>query len=873
MIGKEVPVDVDAARTKTKAQNIRVLTDYQRAAKDGEKVLYFTSRYFDAQSFKGQQVEMIALAMESSRAAQPVKHYVFSWREGEQPTPEQIEELLDVLEAQTGLNGHQVMAALHQDTDNIHLHVSMNTVSPTTHKVVKPNRGFSREALHRTVATIEHRQGWAREARARYVVLEDGELARSGESKKAMPSTRARDMEQRTGAMSAERIAAEEAADIIGRASTWAELHKHLGDRGIRYERKGSGALLFIGDVPVKASAAGARCSLPRLCKRLGEYEPATAPPLKVRSETQPLRPNMSGWDDYHAARKNYQKDKERHRAEFQARKDAERKALLDRYAERRSELNGRELSGPALNVMRSLMAAERKREDLSLKERHQREQKALREWLPPWPDYEGWLRDWYSPDAAGDYRYHRHEPLWMEGDGDDCPSPRDLRAFVAEVVGDAIEYRRVQRSVDGLSEAVAFTDRGRRIEVQQGHDQDAALAALQLGAAKWRRVTVYGSDDYKLMCSRLAVEHGIEIANPELQETIADAKEARAKARREAQRSPQLAQFEDYARAIQADRYRVTAIKWRVDGSKAAFVLDKRCGQSEGLTPIELAYRMGEMQRLQARGENLYYTPLSAATHHIVIDDMTRARLDQLLSEGFKPAVILESSPGNFQAVLNVSKLRTPEDRDVANRLTVMLNKTYGDPKLSGAVHPHRAPGFENRKPKHAHPDGTFPPVRLIFAEARECSKALAESAVIARELGQQAEALKAQHVSPALLASVARSSNEAYAAHYTDIAARHRGGQMDLSVVDAMIAVRLRVSGHSQEQIAGILEASAPTIRPVPEMRNWTSYAQRTATYAFGAAGTRKAAEIERYHDQFIQLEGREALIHLEQCSPRPE
>ena len=34
MIGKEVPVDVDAARTKTKAQNIRVLTDYQRAAKD-----------------------------------------------------------------------------------------------------------------------------------------------------------------------------------------------------------------------------------------------------------------------------------------------------------------------------------------------------------------------------------------------------------------------------------------------------------------------------------------------------------------------------------------------------------------------------------------------------------------------------------------------------------------------------------------------------------------------------------------------------------------------------------------------------------------------------------------------------------------------
>ncbi|PYA81890.1 DNA-primase RepB domain-containing protein, partial [Serratia marcescens] len=40
-----------------------------------------------------------------------------------------------------------------------------------------------------------------------------------------------------------------------------------------------------------------------------------------------------------------------------------------------------------------------------------------------------------------------------------------------------------------------------------------------------------------------------------------------------------------------------------------------------------------------------------------------------------------------------------------------------YGDPKLQACIHPHRAPGFENRKwepgapaPKYERPDGTFP-------------------------------------------------------------------------------------------------------------------------------------------------------------------
>jgi hypothetical protein len=43
-------------------------------------------------------------------------------------------------------------------------------------------------------------------------------------------------------------------------------------------DRKGSGAILWVGDQPVKASGAGRDCSMSALQKRLGDFEPAKPP-------------------------------------------------------------------------------------------------------------------------------------------------------------------------------------------------------------------------------------------------------------------------------------------------------------------------------------------------------------------------------------------------------------------------------------------------------------------------------------------------------------------------------------------------------------------------------------------------------------------
>lgn len=316
-----------------------------------------------------------------------------------------------------------------------------------------------------------------------------------------------------------------------------------------------------------------------------------------------------------------------------------------------------------------------------------------------------------------------------------------------------------------------------------------------------------------------------------------------------------ELMDFRKYAAAVNADRYRVTCIKMEEDGGKKTFILDKKGGMTRGFSPNELEAHMSEMLRFQRRGENLYYTPLSDDRHHILIDDMTRDSLKKLQEDGFRPSVVLESSPGNYQCLLTIPKLGTEFDRDVGNRITERLNREYGDKKLCGCIHPHRAPGFENRKPKHRREDGSFPQVKLLFAERRECGKALALARRIDREYVEAAEKRKTERrtFQPPDL----RPGNPAaaYYAHLENIR-RHLTIE-DYSRVDAMIALRLRSNGHSREAVEETIRACAPTIRDLQTGRNWQRYAERTADYAFGPAGDRDLERNERYRELWRKIE----------------
>ncbi|MDX2100839.1 MAG: TraI/MobA(P) family conjugative relaxase [Leptolyngbyaceae cyanobacterium bins.59] len=392
-------------KSASKSTRIFRLTDYIRSPEredSQEKCVYTGSRGFLTQKHHSQKAEMLALAQDAPRSKDPISHFVLSWHEGERPSEVQIEEAVDIFLDQLGWQDHQVIFGLHADTDNLHLHLAINRVHPITLKVINPHRGFDIEDAHRAIARIEHAQGWQREPHGRHQVI-DGKVERVQTSEKSrQPAQKQRDVEWRTGEKSAERIAIETAAPILKQVSSWQELHRLLAEQGMRYERVGSGAKIFVGDIAVKASSADRNASLSKMEKRLGAYEP----PLEVRPIAErgpePLQ-EVPDWDRYIAERKDYQAAKASALLELKRRQEAEAQQLCQEQQQERKEVLALEWQGlgQVRNAVQSVLADEQKEERTALSDRHQEERRQIRSQYPPCLDLEQWQLQQANLEAA----------------------------------------------------------------------------------------------------------------------------------------------------------------------------------------------------------------------------------------------------------------------------------------------------------------------------------------------------------------------------------------------------------------------------------------------------------------------------------------
>ena len=77
-------------------------------------------------------------------------------------------------------------------------------------------------------------------------------------------------------------------------------------------------------------------------------------------------------------------------------------------------------------------------------------------------------------------------------------------------------------------------------------------------------------------------------------------------------------------------------------------------------------------------------------------------------------------------------------------------------------------------------------------------------------------------------------------------------------MSRVDAEVAVRLDVTGHSRVEIERAVRERAAAHRP-SEQRDWDAYARRAADHAFGASGAPELKRLERVREDLFRLEGR--------------
>ena len=213
-------------------------------------------------------------------------------------------------------------------------------------------------------------------------------------------------------------------------------------------------------------------------------------------------------------------------------------------------------------------------------------------------------------------------------------------------------------------------------------------------------------------------------------------------------------------------------------------------------------------LKSMNSQGCHVYIRP-QGSQGLILVDDLTQGALNSMKADGFAPAVIVETSPLNFQAWVRLSE--TPLDAKLATLCARLLAQCYeGDPASADWRHYGRLAGFTNRKPAYAGAKGRYPFVKLHVFNGHMASKA-------PQLLTEARQALEATQVRRDTLQApqepfTAQTADPlaTYTRQLATLKARY-GAAMDESVADWMIAKSMARHGFTREAIAqAILEAS---------------------------------------------------------------
>lgn len=187
------------------------------------------------------------------------------------------------------------------------------------------------------------------------------------------------DFESATGEKSAQRIAQERGHAVILNAFCWEDLHAGLDAVGLRFVRKGSGAV-FLWVIQRSRRPAWTEISAyPSLCKRLGEFKPGS---YSERTFRKPAPEPVS-----HVCREEwleYQKERQRlteERRLARAKREEEREKLEQRQKERREAVTARlaQHGLSMLNIARHFLKEQEQEEKAALRDRQFRSEKPER--------------------------------------------------------------------------------------------------------------------------------------------------------------------------------------------------------------------------------------------------------------------------------------------------------------------------------------------------------------------------------------------------------------------------------------------------------------------------------------------------------------
>lgn len=228
----------------------------------------------------------------------------------------------------------------------------------------------------------------------------------------------------------------------------------------------------------------------------------------------------------------------------------------------------------------------------------------------------------------------------------------------------------------------------------------------------------------------------------------------------------------------------------------------------------------VGFLRIRNREGYDVYFRPYAGDQNAgyilLDLDDPAPGILARLRAQGHEPCVVVESSPGRWQAWIRVSteSLLPALATLVAKRLAQFYE---ADRASADWRHLGRLTAFTNRKPQRRRADGLAPWVRLIHARA-----CLARDGTALRELAAAELVEHRGHSAPVRTAlqeyslSTTGLDSTALAVLYRDclnsLRIRERYPVPDWSIADRWVARELLATGADPALVAAVLRHGSP-------------------------------------------------------------
>lgn len=248
-------------------------------------------------------------------------HLVVSFREGERPTDEQLEDIEKEVCRAIGLGDHQRISVLHTDTDNPHLHIAINKVHPVSFKNVELIKDHYR--LDEACALLEKKHGLERDNRIdRDKIREVKSVSNGGmavtnndaETKEKI-NAKKENIEIHGGRKSFAgwlEENKEEIKEALDSAENWQDLQAAAAAFDLEFRKRGSGLVIASRSEKAftKASDLGREFSKGKLEEKLGAFEEASEQVAAIEPEKKYVKAPLHDGGDQSDLWEMYQREK-----------------------------------------------------------------------------------------------------------------------------------------------------------------------------------------------------------------------------------------------------------------------------------------------------------------------------------------------------------------------------------------------------------------------------------------------------------------------------------------------------------------------------------------------------------------------------------